>query len=512
METNLGEFILKLRHTLRTTPTLPPPDWHQLIEEGLQGAYAQDVDDLAELAHIIASELDSRGPVDEALAELDHIARFVAEDPESLAMVTAMRSGFLVAKGRNAEARELAARMRELTPAIQSARARATVLSSYHVVRLTCLERGAGDEAASWLADRDEDEAARLFVASWHIPYLFAMGHRLQARPWVRSMKVQARSPRQPHPWREADAVSFECADRIIDDLAFDPGEAVAPRNHLAWSRLARVSLYAASRREAWESIEAFRAPIESGAARLGADAVGAPAHYFAVVEALRDGELESPPAPPASVHLGNLGAVLAGAEAIAYAGSQADAGRWLTWWDAALPEDVRSSLEWPASAERIHALLAVRAGEPRRARRLFERATRSAAAARQGVEQALAQLQLAELLAWPEFVVPEHRRLSMRRMAWTALRDAGIRPAAHAYAVGRGLSEGAGDGPGVRLTPRETEVLTLLAQGLTYRAIGDRLGIAWPTVQTLAHRIYEKLGVSGKMAAVSLARELGVL
>lgn len=52
-------------------------------------------------------------------------------------------------------------------------------------------------------------------------------------------------------------------------------------------------------------------------------------------------------------------------------------------------------------------------------------------------------------------------------------------------------------------LTPRETEVLELLAQGFRYKEIAAKLGVSVPTVTTHLHRIYDKLHVSGATAAV---------
>jgi DNA-binding NarL/FixJ family response regulator len=45
-------------------------------------------------------------------------------------------------------------------------------------------------------------------------------------------------------------------------------------------------------------------------------------------------------------------------------------------------------------------------------------------------------------------------------------------------------------------LTPREKEVLEVIAQGLTHRQIGDLLGISPRTVEVHKGRIMEKLGV----------------
>ncbi|OBH47223.1 helix-turn-helix transcriptional regulator [Mycobacterium intracellulare] len=60
-------------------------------------------------------------------------------------------------------------------------------------------------------------------------------------------------------------------------------------------------------------------------------------------------------------------------------------------------------------------------------------------------------------------------------------------------------------------LTPKEVEVLRLLATRLSRREIGERLYISLNTVKTHQRAIYRKLGVEHRGAAVSRARELGL-
>lgn len=57
-------------------------------------------------------------------------------------------------------------------------------------------------------------------------------------------------------------------------------------------------------------------------------------------------------------------------------------------------------------------------------------------------------------------------------------------------------------------LAPREKEVLDLLAQGFSYKEIADKLNVGFATVHTYVLRIYKKLHVRSKNAAV--ARWLG--
>jgi DNA-binding CsgD family transcriptional regulator len=56
---------------------------------------------------------------------------------------------------------------------------------------------------------------------------------------------------------------------------------------------------------------------------------------------------------------------------------------------------------------------------------------------------------------------------------------------------------------PVPRLTPRQNELLRLLAAGHTNSQIARRLGISEGTVRTHLENIYDKLGVSSRTAAV---------
>jgi DNA-binding NarL/FixJ family response regulator len=56
---------------------------------------------------------------------------------------------------------------------------------------------------------------------------------------------------------------------------------------------------------------------------------------------------------------------------------------------------------------------------------------------------------------------------------------------------------------PVPRLTPRQNDLLHLLAAGQTNTQIARRLGISEGTVRTHLENIYERLGVSSRTAAV---------
>jgi len=65
---------------------------------------------------------------------------------------------------------------------------------------------------------------------------------------------------------------------------------------------------------------------------------------------------------------------------------------------------------------------------------------------------------------------------------------------------------------PAVTLSPRETEVLALVAQGSSNPAIAAALFLSEATVKTHLLHVFEKLGVSDRTRAVTRAMELGIL
>ena len=61
-------------------------------------------------------------------------------------------------------------------------------------------------------------------------------------------------------------------------------------------------------------------------------------------------------------------------------------------------------------------------------------------------------------------------------------------------------------------LSAREAEILRLLSRGLSNRELAERLFITEGTVKWHLHRIFLRLGVRNRVAAVATARELGLL
>ncbi|MEU1284629.1 DNA-binding response regulator [Kitasatospora xanthocidica] len=65
---------------------------------------------------------------------------------------------------------------------------------------------------------------------------------------------------------------------------------------------------------------------------------------------------------------------------------------------------------------------------------------------------------------------------------------------------------------PAAALSARETEVLGLVADGLTNQQVSQRLHLSQATVKSHLVHIYTKLGVDSRTAAVREARRLGLI
>ena len=92
-------------------------------------------------------------------------------------------------------------------------------------------------------------------------------------------------------------------------------------------------------------------------------------------------------------------------------------------------------------------------------------------------------------------------------------------RAKALAVALGRndalivaGQQESQGAGSDVALTPRELEVLALLAEGASNKLIGRRLGISAHTAKYHVASLLEKLDAVSRTDAVAHAARIGVL
>jgi DNA-binding CsgD family transcriptional regulator len=61
-------------------------------------------------------------------------------------------------------------------------------------------------------------------------------------------------------------------------------------------------------------------------------------------------------------------------------------------------------------------------------------------------------------------------------------------------------------------ITPRELEILELIAQGLSNREIAEKLFVSENTVKTHSSRVFGKLGARRRTQAVQLGKDFGLL
>ena len=158
------------------------------------------------------------------------------------------------------------------------------------------------------------------------------------------------------------------------------------------------------------------------------------------------------------------------------------------------------------AFADVAEGMLAAAAGDHERARTLLEdgvdRFERSGAP----FEAARARIELATSL------VALGRSDDARREASAAvarLRELGAAPEA---ARAESILETPGRRASLEVTPREREVLRLLAEGLTNRQIAERLVVSEHTVHRHVTNILRKLGVTSRTAAAAHAVRSGLL
>lgn len=61
-------------------------------------------------------------------------------------------------------------------------------------------------------------------------------------------------------------------------------------------------------------------------------------------------------------------------------------------------------------------------------------------------------------------------------------------------------------------ITPRELEILELIAQGLSNREIAEKLFVSENTVKTHSSRLFDKLSARRRTQAVQLGKEFGLI
>ena len=103
---------------------------------------------------------------------------------------------------------------------------------------------------------------------------------------------------------------------------------------------------------------------------------------------------------------------------------------------------------------------------------------------------------------------------IARKLLAWLRRGAAGSAPAAAAAGpfAPATVTEARGAEPPIVLTPRQTEVLELVARGYRYAEIARLQGVSMHTVQTHIKNLYARLAVHSRSEAVFEAGRLGLL
>lgn len=513
---DLTSYVDAARQSLRTIPPAEFDQWRDAYESGLREAYRRkDLDGLVAIAVFAAVCLDAQGFHQETLDQLDFAMSMSRRTPDVAAYLLALRAGYESLCGHFEGARESLARAVTFVP--QATTPRGQLAYHAYAAAVDCITLSDRPEAEIPESIPYCDEAGLDWLSSalrcWYIARLFAAGNRRAALPWIQTLRFQSEA--SDHPARLVDAGVFDVAARsafgpTTDDALIESAR-LAMNSNALWRLTAlhlRSGLLTGDATLVDCSLERFR-ELSAVIPPLFADGAEA---FFALASAYRTGAIEWLPVPE-RVGLVNLPAIFAGIEAVAIAGTQDNAAAWKAWTDRSIPVWVMTSVDWPASLSRIRGLLHVRAGSVASGLRFLRAAARWSIEHDYAVEAALSKLQLGEVLSHGGVRsdrLGEAR--AMRADGWARLTALGVMAAPQAYAATRAVSLNLDDLSVPRLTGREIDVLVLLAEGMTYRQVGERLGMSWRTAQLHAGRLYSKLGANGKMQAVEVARQLKIL
>lgn len=512
----MNSYVDQARQELREADPADLGRWRLLYEAGLTEAHRRrDFEGLATIALFGATCLHEQGFFRETVEQLHYASTMAQKNPTAAAYVLSALAVYEALLGDPQRAAETIERGQAFAEkaALRGKLAFQTYRSIVHAIALSDVPT---DELAAPIPD--VDTAGFDWMSSalrcWLITAQVAHGEWRAAVPWQESLRIQ--SELVNHRARAADAAVFQLALASVANPPPDPGAhdplleaAEATSNRIALVRALGIRLRAALLRGAIPDARQLAERLRSTAAQLDPAFRFGLEGYEALVQAYERQAIDSID-PPTRLTLVNLGAALAGMEAVALCGTQAKAVEWLAFAKS-VPLHVATAVEWPVARLRVEGLLQVRAGAPSAGAAALRRSIHWCDEFGYRVEAALSRIQLGEVLLLAD--VREQRageQRLVRREGWSELESFGLSPVINAYAATRSL--GRESSQVVPLTPRETHVLSLLSLGRTYRQIGEELGISWRTAQLHANHVYSKLGASGKMQAVEIARELNIL
>lgn len=512
-------FVERVRRLLRRAFDAGDGIRKLTYDAALREAYAAgDMEAFTAIASLGAVFLEAESRHEEAIDQLDFAISLAGRDEGAVAYLLCTRGIYEALLGRAAAARRTVARAGRLAVRNGANRGIMRQETSSSVVDCITLRSLRPESVADAIAkaERAGIEAESGALKTWAIPYFFALGDARTARPWIEVLRLQAEASMHRARIQDAEVFAYALAVRSHQGGRLMPvPPLVEPgANPNAEWRHRLLTLRVALLLGRWEEARSLCDQLTTSNPRFPSG-LEPPANPFRdLVRAYEGSEGDGVTLPPPRfVTLGNLPVVLAGMEAVAIAGSQRAAAAWLDQTNGLLPSLVQSSIEWPVMAARVRGLLHVRAGALQAGAALLRRSIGLAEAAGNAVEAGLAQLQLSEVLSLGQVKASRFGEArGLHREGWDRLARAGISPIPFAYSASRVIGLHRDERSAGNLSPRETEVLSLLSEGLTFKGVGDRLGISWRTAQLHAARAYAKLGAHGRISAIETARQMGVL
>ena len=491
-----------------------PDFWTSVYRSGLEAAFRLgDTTSGVGLAIFAAVSLEAQGEARAAVVYLDDAISLFGSNPIARSRLMARRAVFEALAGDDSAGQTLRMARRGIRAFdAETAFDLETYSAVFSAIQLlpSCIGQAERTAASSGLTNQPAMSAG---TRPWTITAMHAFGMAERSEIWVTSLGAYAEAAGDV--FRRADVAALAYATQTRAAFVDPDEEALdaAPRNTIARWRVEVTRLYLNLLRRDRAAAKASIAALQSLAERMNPIwGAGIPCYEAAREAWFEDGAEAVFPAPPESVSAITLPAGLAGLNASSQAGSQDDAVLWRRWADASLPAHIQSSLGWPVSIDRLMGLSDIRLGRVERARQRFQRAARWAEAGGYTIERAIALLQLAELATLAGLQPTRDRWQVLRRRGRDELSALGLDPDPLAYQVARALALGRTSDFSPKLTPREVEVLSLLARGLTHREVGANLGISWRTAQVHAASAYGKLDASSRIGAITRARELGLL
>ncbi|GMU41719.1 MAG: hypothetical protein AMXMBFR23_25850 [Chloroflexota bacterium] len=506
------DLVERLRQVIRDLR--PGDDWRVPYRDAVGEAHARsDLAAAARLTTVAASYHMAAGQYREALAEVDFGLRLAPPDASLRAELLRARAGLEIF-GVDPE---VALRTLDEAAAVDSAPtdlSRLELLVSRRIAQCVLLDEAAPGGLAEVLhaAERAGQYTLAASAIPRVVPALAAFGHLDAGRPWVETMGAQAEVMRSR--WRRLEA-------RVLEEALYTPRGRV--HQAFEWPEHPQGFDYFAG----WiaAGVSSYQSVVTGGRrprplsglvnrlqAVMPPGFGDGPEGFQAALAAHLERRIAPEAEPPDRVTLFTASSTLALGEAVALGGSQRQAVAWARWFEEAWPANVVTTLSWPALVPRVRALLEVRSGDLVAAIRLMRTAVRWADGHGYTVEAAIGRIQLAEMLAHTPTAGARREWEEARRAGRLAARAVSIDAAAAAHAAAEAASLGRFDSVRPALTPREAEVLHLLAAGRSYRTAADALGLEWRTVQVHARNIYQKLGVHSKVEAVLAAREAGLI